>query len=144
MGSGFPGILGAAPRLRNGLLDAYLQRIIDRDLLEQGYEVRRPETLRRWLAAYGAASSTTMATSRLLDATTAGDGAQPAKTTTIAYRDRLTQLWLLDPVPGWTPSPTARSVISSRRRSISSPTRPWPHGSCRSRRALCSGREEPT
>ena len=40
VGSGFPGILGAAPRLRNGLLDAYLQRIIDRDLPEQGYEVR--------------------------------------------------------------------------------------------------------
>ncbi len=110
VGSGFPGILGAAPRLRNGLLDAYLQRVIDRDLPEQGYEVRRPETLRRWLAAYGAASSTATAYSRLLDATTAGDGAQPAKTTTIAYRDHLTQLWLLDPVPGWTP---ANSAISN-------------------------------
>ncbi|MGH3501402.1 MAG: DUF4143 domain-containing protein, partial [Nocardioidaceae bacterium] len=26
-----------------------------------------------------------------------------AKTTTIAYRDVLSQLWLLDPVPGWVP-----------------------------------------
>jgi len=102
--SGFPGIMNTAPRLRRGLLDAYLQRIIDRDLPEQGLQVRRPETLRRWLAAYAAASSTTASYSRLLDATTGGDGSQPAKTTTIAYRDHLTQLWLLDPVPGWTPS----------------------------------------
>ena len=86
------------------MLDAYLQRIIDRDLPDAGFSVRRPETLRRWLNAYAAASSTTTAYSRLLDATTSGDGAQPAKTTTIAYRDHLSQLWLLDPVPGWSPS----------------------------------------
>ena len=66
--------------------------------------MRRPETLRRWLAAYAAASSTTTSYSRLLDAATGGDGAQPAKTTTIAYRDHLTRLWLLDPVPGWIPA----------------------------------------
>jgi len=102
--SGFPGIMNTAPRLRRGLLDAYLRRIIDRDLPEQGYDVRRPETLRRWLAAYAAASSATTAYSKLLDAATGADGAQPAKTTTIAYRDHLAQLWLLDPVPGWLPA----------------------------------------
>jgi uncharacterized protein len=102
--SGFPGIMMAAPRVRRNLLDAYLQRVIDRDLPELGFTVRRPETLRRWLAAYAAASSTTTAYSRLLDATTGGDAAQPAKTTTIAYRDHLTRLWLLDPVPGWVPA----------------------------------------
>ena len=102
--SGLPGIMTAAPRLRRRLLDTYLQRVIDRDLPDQGFAVRRPEVLRRWLAAYAAASSTTTAYSRLLDATTAGDGTQPAKTTTLAYRDHLTNLWLLDPVPGWAPA----------------------------------------
>lgn len=101
---GFPGITGQSPRLRRGLLDAYVQRIIDRDLPDHGVSVRRPETLRRWLAAYAAASSMTTSYSRLLDATTGGDGSQPAKTTTIAYRDHLAALWLLDPVPGWSPS----------------------------------------
>ena len=89
--SGFPGIMNAPPRLRRGLLDAYLQRIIDRDLPDHGFAVRRPETLRRWLAAYAAASSTTTSYSRMLDATTGGDGAQPAHTTTIVYRDLLTR-----------------------------------------------------
>ena len=102
--SGFPGIRQQAPRLRRRLLDAYLQRVIDRDLPENGFTVRRPETLRRWLAAYAAASSTATSYSRILDASTAGDGSQPAKTTTIGYRDHLSQLWLLDPVPGWSPS----------------------------------------
>ncbi|MEI2777239.1 MAG: DUF4143 domain-containing protein [Tetrasphaera sp.] len=102
--SGLPGVMAQPARLRLESLDAYLLRVIDRDLPEQGLAVRRRETLRRWLAAYAAASSTTAAYSRILDAATAGDGSQPAKTTTIAYRDFLTQLWLLDPVPGWSPS----------------------------------------
>ena len=102
--SGFPGIRDAVPRVRRAMLDAYLQRIVDRDLPGEGFEVRRPATLRRWLAAYAAASSTTTAYSRLLDATTGGDDTHPAKTTTITYRDHLARLWLLDPVPGWTPA----------------------------------------
>lgn len=103
--SGFPAINQASERLREDLLDGYLVRVIERDLPDHGVNVRRPETLRRWLAAYAAATSTVTSYSRILDATTAGDGTQPAKTTTIAYRDHLTQLWLLDPLPGWAPSP---------------------------------------
>lgn len=101
--SGFPGIFQAPQQLRRRLLDAYIQRVIDRDLPDSGYAVRHPETLRRWLTAYAAASSTTTSYSRILDATTAGDGSQPAKTTTAMYRDFLTKLWLLDSVPGWVP-----------------------------------------
>lgn len=102
--SGFPGIAASPARLRTAQLDAYLHRIVDRDLAEQGLLVRRPETLRRWLAAYAAATSTTTSYSAILDATTAGDGSQPSKVTTIVWRDHLTQLWLLDPVPGWSHS----------------------------------------
>lgn len=109
--SGLPGLTDAPARLRQAQLDAYLHRVVDRDLPEQGLAVRRPETLRRWLAAYAAGSSTTTAYSRLLDATTAGDGRQPAKTTTIAYRDHLSQLYLLDPVPGWSPSRSPMSRL---------------------------------
>jgi len=58
-GSGFPGIVQAHPRLRYALLDTYIQRIIDRDIPEQGRGVRKPDTLARWLRAYAVASSTT-------------------------------------------------------------------------------------
>lgn len=102
--SGFPGVTNLPERVQRGQLDSYLRRIVDRDLPEQGFVVRRRETLRRWLAAYAAASSSTAAYSRILDAATAGDGSQPAKTTTLAYRELLTEVWLLDPLPGWTHS----------------------------------------
>lgn len=101
---GFPGVMTAAPRVRRAMLDSYIDRIIDRELPDSGFRVRRPEVLRRWLAAYAAAVSTTTAYSKILDATTGGDGSQPAKTTTMAYREHLTRLWLLDPVPGWLPA----------------------------------------
>lgn len=102
--SGFPAILRANSRIRRQYLDAYLARIIDRDIPEIGGGIRRPETLRRWMAAYGAASSTTTSYSKILDATTGGDGSQPAKTTTIAYREWLQKLWILDEVPAWLPA----------------------------------------
>jgi hypothetical protein len=65
--------------------------------------VRRPATLRAWLTAYAAATATTASYNTILAAATPGDGDKLAKTTTIAYRDVLTQIWLLDPVPGWVP-----------------------------------------
>ena len=37
-------------------------------------------------------------------AATPGEDDKPAKTTTIAYRDVLAQLWMLDPLPGWLPT----------------------------------------
>lgn len=40
-----------------------------------------------------------------------GDGAQPAKTTTIVYRDLLSRLWILDPVPAWAPRRTQISRL---------------------------------
>lgn len=102
--SGFPDIFPMPERRAQRRLETYLQRVIDRDMPELGYTARKPGTLRRWLASYAAASSTTTSYSNILDATTSGDGAQPARTTTNAYRDHLTQLWLLDPVPAWEPT----------------------------------------
>lgn len=67
-------------------------------------QVRRPATLRAWLTAYAAATSTTTRYGSLLDAAMSAEGDKPAKATTMVYRDVLSQLWLLDPVPGWLPT----------------------------------------
>lgn len=101
--SGLPAIHALQPRRQRAQLDGYLARIIDRDIAEQGVRLRRPETLRRWMTAYAAASSTPANYTTILDAASAGETAKPAKTTTIAYRDLLTQIWVLDPVPPWLP-----------------------------------------
>lgn len=110
--SGFPGIRSLPPALRSAQLDAYVDRIVQREFAEQGAPVRRPATLRAWLAAYAAATSTTASYAAILDAVTAGQSTKPAKTTTIAYRDVLSRLWLLEPVDGWLPTgrPLSRLV----------------------------------
>ena len=101
--SGFPGLRNLPARVRRAELDAYLENVVQRDFPEQGYSVRRPEVLRQWLTAYAAATASTASYSKLLDAATPGIDDKPAKSTTIAYRDALTSLWLLDPVPAWLP-----------------------------------------
>lgn len=103
LASGLPGIRPLPPSLRRAQLASYLDRIVERDFPDQGLRVRRPATLRGWLAAYAAATATTATYNAILDAATPGDADKPAKATTIAYRDVLAQLWLLDPVPGWSP-----------------------------------------
>ncbi len=102
--SGFPGIRPLPARARRAQLDSYLARIVDRDFEESGQSVRRPETLRRWIAAYAAATSTTASLERIRDAATGGERDKPARTTVVSYRDTLHRLWVLDPVPGWIPS----------------------------------------
>ncbi len=107
LASGFPGIRGLPERARRAQLDGYLARVVDRDFPAQGHLVRRPARLRAWLTAYAAATATSSSYNTILDVATPGEGDKPAKTTVIAYRDVLTQLWLLDPIPGWSPSRSA-------------------------------------
>ena len=102
--SGFPGLRDLTGRSLRTQLDGYLARVVDRDFEEQGRPVRRPDALRRWMAAYAAATATTASYEKIRDAATSGEGATPTRATVLAYRDILERLWLLDPVPGWRPS----------------------------------------
>jgi predicted AAA+ superfamily ATPase len=99
--SGFPGIRTLAPQLRARQLRGYLDALVTRQFPAQGLTLRRPESLRRWLRAYAAAIATSTSYARILDAATPGDSDKLAKTTTIAYREVLASLWLLDDVPAW-------------------------------------------
>ncbi len=113
--SGFPGLRGLPERARRAQLDSYLDRVVDRDVEEVGHHVRNPTTLRRWLAAYAAASSTCASFETIRHAAAGGRQGQdiPAKTTGIAYRDALERLWLLDPVPAWLPTRNRIARISA-------------------------------
>lgn len=104
LASGFPGIRHSTARAQRAALDGYLDRIVDADLPELGAKVRRPQTLRRWLQAYAAATATTASYEKIRDAAAAGETTRPAKTTTIPYRDALERLWILDPLPAWAPT----------------------------------------
>lgn len=103
LASGFPGIRALPEAGQRAQLVGYLDRVVEHDFPEQGLRIRRPATLRAWLTAYAAATATTTSYNALLAAATPGETDKPAKTTTIAYRDVLSQLWLLDPLPAWSP-----------------------------------------
>lgn len=103
LASGLPGLRGLTGRALRFQLDSYLRNVVDRDVPEQGLAVRKPEAMLAWLRAYAAATSTTASYSRLLDAATPGQDDKPSRSASIGYRDVLSQLWLLDPVPAWTP-----------------------------------------
>ena len=102
--SGFPAFRTLEGRALRTRIDSYLARIVDRDFKEQGIVVRRPETLRRWMTAYAAATSTTASLEKIRDAATGDEREKPAKATDLLYREVLERLWLVDPVPPWLPS----------------------------------------
>ncbi len=111
--SGFPGLRSMSGRTLRAYLDGYLTRIVDRDFPELGHRVRDPAALRRWMAAYAAASSTTASFETIRDAATGGHGEKPAKSTTLPYRDVLERLWMLDSVPAWLPTHNHLARLSS-------------------------------
>lgn len=104
---GLPGLRALSGRALRAQLDSYLRNAVDRDVPEAGLAVRKPEALLDWLRAYAAASSSTASYTEILDAATPGISDKPARATSVAYRDVLTQLWLLDPVPAWGPTGNA-------------------------------------
>jgi uncharacterized protein len=112
LASGFPAIAAATPRSRRALLDGYLDQIVEREFAELGQPVRRPLTLRAWLTAYAAATATSTSYTRILNAATPGEDDKPAKTTTIAYREVLEALYVLDPLPAWVPTRNALARLA--------------------------------
>lgn len=116
LASGLPGIREPPERARSIQLDSYVSRIVDRELPENGLNVRRPAALRAWLAAYGAATSTDATYSKILDAATAGLADKPARATIDNYREHLGRIFVLDPIPAWIPmfNPLKRLTLSPK------------------------------
>lgn len=102
--SGLPGLRDRSDRVIRAQLDGYIERVIDHDFEEYGRQVRNPSALRRWLRAYASAISSTTSYEKIRDAATAGNEEKPAKSTVLRYLDTLERLWLIEPIPAWTPS----------------------------------------
>jgi uncharacterized protein len=111
--SGFPGLRGVSDRALRLQLDGYIERVVDRDFPELGHAVRNPAGLRRWMAAYAAATSTTTSFEKIRGAATGDEGEQLSKDAARPYRAVLERLWLLDPVPAWRPTRNSLSRLSA-------------------------------
>jgi len=104
LASGLPGIRGYGPHARRHQLQSYITRIVEHEIPEAGASVRRPAALRAWLAAYAAATATTASYNVILDAATPNEGDKPSRAAAESYREILTRLRILDPLPAWVPS----------------------------------------
>jgi hypothetical protein len=111
--SGFPGFRGSSPRLVRAQLGGYVDHIVGREFEDLGRKIRRPATVRKWMAAYAAATSTTTSFEKIRDAATSDEVQKPTRATALAYRDLLEQLWILDPLPAWLPTRNRFSRLAS-------------------------------
>jgi predicted AAA+ superfamily ATPase len=100
-------------RLLRARLDGYLDGIVDHDFEELGQTVRRPQLLRRWMAAYAAATSTVASYEKIRDAAEGSAQRPPSRSTAHAYRDALERLFILDPVPAWLPKTNRLAQLAS-------------------------------
>ncbi len=103
--SGLPAARGLRDRAIRGMLDGYLNRIIEYDIVEQGTRVRDPQSLRTWLSAYAAAVSTATTFTKITQAASTREGQTPARSTALAYRGALERAWMIEPTPAWLPTP---------------------------------------
>jgi uncharacterized protein len=113
LASGFPGLRNTSDRALRLQLDGYIERIVDRDFPELGHSVRNRAGLRRWMAAYAAATSTSTSFEKIRAAATSDDGEQLSKDAALPYRNVLERLWILDPVPAWQPTRNHLSRLSA-------------------------------
>jgi len=104
LASGFPGLRGIPERALRLQLDGYIERVVDRDFAELGHTVRNPAGLRRWMAAYAAASATTTSLEKIRAAAAGHADEKLSKDAALPYRLVLERLRLLDPVPAWQPT----------------------------------------
>jgi uncharacterized protein len=102
--SGFPALRGLSERATLSWLDGYVERIVDKEFPEMGYVVRNPGLLRRWLAAYAGASSSTASFETIRDAAASGVNDKPSRSAATPYRDILERLYVVDSVPAWLPA----------------------------------------
>ena len=104
MRSGFPGIRTFTGRALTMHLDSYIERAVNKNLEISSPTIRSTASLRAWLSAYGAATGTNASYEAILNAATPGEKNKPARSTVRGYHNYLSQLYLLDPIPAWTPT----------------------------------------
>lgn len=112
--SGFPGLRHLEERPMREQLNGYLHRIVDVDFEQLGRSVRKPGTLRRWMTAFAAATSTSASYETIRDAATSGEGKKPSYSATRPYRETLERLWIIDQVPAWIPSRNYLSQLTQK------------------------------
>ena len=75
--------------------------------------LRSPEGLRRWMAAYAAATATAASYERIRDAATGGHGSRPSRSAAAPYIDALERMHISEPLSAWAPTPNLVAKLST-------------------------------
>lgn len=97
--SGFPGIRSKSLKARKLLIRDYVNNIIRHDFEENGFTVKKPETLRAWLKAFAASIATTTSYKKIIDTALANNEQTPSRPTADFFRETLKILYIIDDVP---------------------------------------------
>jgi predicted AAA+ superfamily ATPase len=99
--TGLPGIRTKAPLARKLLIKGYIDNLVHREFQENGFVLKKPETLKTWLTVYAAAIGTTAKYSTLIQAAQTCGLDAPSAPTAINYREILKTLFIIDEVPAF-------------------------------------------
>jgi predicted AAA+ superfamily ATPase len=119
--SGLPGVRRLPPRSRRLRLGSYLRRAVSHELVEEGILGRQPARMMNWLKAYAAATATTASWNAIARAASPGQADPVPRATAERYRDALSQLFLLDEVPAWSPRQSFAALATAPKHFLADP-----------------------
>jgi len=99
--SGFPGIRNLSERATKIQLHSYIDNIINHEFEENGFKVLKPQSLKAWLKAYAAASSTTTNKTKILEAAMKDNVETITRQTANSYQEALSILYIVDELPNF-------------------------------------------
>lgn len=101
--SGFPGIRNKGERSRKLLLNSYVINIIEHEFSENGFTMKKPESILAWMKAYADSVGTTTNFQTIIDSAMANNSEAPSRPTANNYREALQILYIIDEVPSFLP-----------------------------------------
>ncbi|MGX7200255.1 ATP-binding protein [Enterococcus nangangensis] len=96
--SGFPGIRQKNEVARNLLLRDYITNIIDHEFSENGFVIKKPQSLLAWMKAYAASVGTTTSFQTIINTAMSQNTEAPSRPTANSYREALEILYIIDEV----------------------------------------------
>ena len=101
--SGFPGFRLEEEKFRSRSIQSYIDNIIHHDLLEQEIKVRKPHSMKAWLASYAAAMATNASNTTIAAAAFSDKDGTVSSNTIQAYKEILQGIGVIEQVPAWLP-----------------------------------------
>ncbi|MDR0690847.1 MAG: DUF4143 domain-containing protein [Streptococcaceae bacterium] len=99
--SGLPGIRDKSEYARKGFLKSYVDNLAEKEFIENGFSIKKPDSLHSWLKAYASAIASVTNFQTILDASMRNSLESPSRKTADNYKDILVTLNVIEELPAW-------------------------------------------